>query len=257
MDVGQGLAVVVQTMNHVLVYDAGPSYGENFDAGEGILVPYLRSQGLSHLDALIISHNDRDHAGGVKGLVGAMTIDYVWWGEPARTKALARAQQSQSTYSKSCHEMPGWEWDQVKFRFLTWPISPDTKPNNHSCVLLIDYLGQTILLPGDIDQQVERHLVQQGNLPATLNLLLAAHHGSRTSSATVFVEHLRPAQVVFSAGYRNQHGHPHPLVVERFAHAGSQTFSTAESGAIEFTWAQGAQVEIVEYRHLRRRYWHQ
>lgn len=257
MDVGQGLAVVVQTMHHVLVYDAGPSYGEDFDAGEGILVPYLHSQGLSHLDALIISHNDRDHAGGVKGLMGAMAVDHIWWGEPARTHALAVVQQPNPKHSRSCHDMPSWEWDQVKFRFLTWPISPNTKPNNYSCVLLIDYQGQTILLPGDIDQQVERQLMLQGDLPATLNLLLAAHHGSRTSSSTAFVEYLRPTQVVFSAGYRNQHGHPHPLVVERFAQVGSLTFSTAESGAIEFIWAQGEAVEIVEYRHRQRRYWHQ
>lgn len=252
MDVGQGLAVVVQTQGRTLVYDAGPAFGDSFDAGAGILLPYLRAEGVGHIDTLVISHNDNDHAGGVGGLLDNIAVDSVLWGEtpPARLWALPEK-------NASCHEAAPWQWDGVNFQFLTWPISAGAKSNDRSCVLLVEYAGQTLLLPGDIGTAIEQRLLNAGQVPAGIDLLLAAHHGSRSSSAAAFVEFIQAKQVIYSAGYRNSHGHPHPIVVERFNTAGSRAFNTANSGALEFIWRRDQPLEIVEYRVKQRRYWHQ
>lgn len=252
MDVGQGLAVVIQTPSHSLIYDVGPAYGDSFDAGSGILAPYLRQQGLTQVDKLVISHNDSDHAGGLQGLLEAVEVGHVYWGEPARPGPTAMPESA-----TNCHTQPPWEWDQVRFRFLSRPLFAGTKPNDSSCVLLVEYRDQTILLPGDISQTVEQLLLAGDQLPPNINLLLAAHHGSRSSSSPAFVTHTRPEMVVFSAGYRNQHGHPHPKVVARFDAVASRTFNTAQTGALEFIWDADKPVQVIEYRQRQRRYWHQ
>lgn len=252
MDVGQGLAVVVQTPNHTLVYDAGPAYGESFDAGSAIVLPYLRRQNVGRVDKLVISHNDSDHAGGMNGLRNGIKVEHIYWGEPVRA-----GQPPLPQPASNCHIEPPWQWDEVTFRFLAWPQYPQTKSNDFSCVLLIEYAGQAILLPGDSSASVERRLLAGDDLPEAVALLLAGHHGSRTSSSAAFVKHVRPQMVVFSAGYRNQHGHPHPAVAARFQESGSRAFNTAHSGALEFIWEKQKPVQVIEYRQQQQRYWYQ
>jgi competence protein ComEC len=187
------------------------------------------------------------------GLVDGIAIDQVFWGEPPAARKISLPEPN-----TSCHTAPSWQWDEVTFQFLAWPSSSEAKANNQSCVLLVKYANQTLLLPGDIDQTIERQLLDSGELPAAdITLLLAAHHGSRTSSSSVFVNYVQAERVVYSAGYRNQHGHPHPDVVERFEAVGSQAFNTSTSGALEFIWQPDKPLEVIEYRRKQRRYWHQ
>jgi len=122
---------------------------------------------------------------------------------------------------------------------------------------LIRYLDQTILLPGDIESRVENHLLDDEKIPQHLTVLLAAHHGSRTSSSVRFVNFTRPQYVVYSAGYRSQHGHPHPHVRERFQALQTRELNTAESGAIIFEWSVSGNLDVYEYRNEKRRYWFQ
>lgn len=251
LDVGQGLAVVVETPEQILLYDAGPAYSEKFDAGAAILVPYLRQRGLSTLDKLVVSHNDMDHAGGLVGVLENMKVAEVIVGEPDKTSPnlLTNARFS------DCHQYPPWSWGEVTFRFLATVPSLRTNANNRSCVLLIEYAGQSILLPGDIEGRVELQLVRSGELPTDLSVVLASHHGSRSSSWDEFVGHVRPVYVVYSAGFRSQHGHPHKDVVERYANHGAAAFNTATSGALSFVWRDGALQSVGEYRRTQRRYW--
>ncbi|MET0357408.1 MAG: DNA internalization-related competence protein ComEC/Rec2 [Cellvibrio sp.] len=247
-DVGQGTAVLIRTPNHQLLYDTGPLYTENFDAGSGIIAPYLQSQGLRNLNALVVSHNDQDHSGGLAGVLSVMGVGQLFLGEPDKYVL-----KESSPVVVNCHSQSPWQWDDVKFSFITWPISDNAKANNHSCVLLVEYMEHKILLAGDIEKEVERILLSQQSLPA-VDILLAPHHGSQTSSTAEFVARVNPRYVIYSAGFRNQHGHPHKDVQARYTNIGSVPLNTAYSGALDFVWNEGVQ-EIKEYRHFARRYW--
>jgi competence protein ComEC len=124
-------------------------------------------------------------------------------------------------------------------------------------VLLIEYDGQRILLPGDIESSAEWALLRGDELPGNLTLLLAAHHGSRSSSNPAFVTYTQPEWVVYSTGYKNQHGHPHPLVQERFDAQDSRSLNTAIQGAILFRWWPGQHLQISATRQQQRRYWYE
>ncbi len=247
-DVGQGTAVLIRTPNHQLLYDTGPIYTENFDAGSGIVVPYLNGQGLSYLDSLIVSHNDLDHSGGLPGVLAATKVGHLWLGEPDKFHG-----QNGDPIAEDCHAQQPWQWDQVSFRFITFPIQSNAKANNHSCVLMVEFNGHKILLTGDIEKDVERSLISQESL-TSVDVLLAPHHGSHTSSTAEFVAQLQPKTVVYSAGFHNQHGHPHKDIQARYEAIGSMPLNTALDGALEFKW-QGETTSLIRYRQGSRHYW--
>jgi competence protein ComEC len=251
LDVGQGSAIVVQVGKQTLVYDVGPKYTDSFDAGSGIVAPYLYSQGLHYIDRLVVSHGDMDHAGGLTGLLEKISVDQLFAGE------LEKIPQEipNRIEMQNCHQIPEWQWQAVHFQFLQFPRLARASANNHSCVLLISYGEHHILLPGDIETAVENQLIRDQQLPEKLHLLLAAHHGSRTSSGAGFVNKMQPEIVVYSAGYRSQHGHPHLQVRQRYQAVGSREINTAESGAILFEWDQNKLQRVREYRLFNRRYW--
>ncbi len=252
MDVGQGTAVVVQVKEKTLVYDTGPKYTESFDAGGAILVPYLFSQAIDKVDVLVVSHSDMDHAGGLDSFLNKVDAKQLLMGDIENTgKNL-----SQPIAIESCHQQQAWQWQRVSFEFLPVTLGRTSSDNNKSCVLLIRYGDQTILLPGDIETRIENQLLATQKIPDKLTLLLAAHHGSRTSSGARFVSATKPQFVVYSAGYRSQHGHPHPQVRKRFQAVGSREFNTADSGAIIVEWfSPTVPPRISEYRKTHARYW--
>lgn len=251
MDVGQGTAVVVQVKDKTLVYDTGPKYTDSFDAGGAILAPYLFSQGISTIDALVVSHNDLDHAGGMNSFLDKVNTRAIMLGDMENTSFVQRDFAAVG----NCHQQSPWRWHQVSFEFLPVSIARRTTDNNKSCVLLVRYRNQTVLLPGDIETRVEHQLLSDNKIPADLTVLLAAHHGSRTSSGLKFIRHTRPQFVVYSAGYRSQHGHPHPQVRKRFAAINSRELNTAESGALIFEWFDDEAMKFSEYRKTSRKYW--
>ncbi len=251
LDVGQGTAVVVRVAEQTLVYDTGPKFTDNFDAGSGIVAPYLYAQGIHHVEQLVVSHGDMDHAGGLIGLLEKVSVDQLLAGEPTKIPQAAK----NIAEPQNCHQTPAWYWQSVRFEFLSFVQLARASANNRSCVLLISYGEQHILLPGDIETSVENQLLYTQQLPQKLQLLLAAHHGSRTSSGVGFVNKMQPEIVVYSAGYRSQHGHPHPQVRQRYQSVGSREMNTAESGALVFEWDQHQLQQVYEYRQARRRYW--
>lgn len=251
LDVGQGTAVVVQVGKSILVYDTGPKYTDGFNAGSGIVAPYLYAQGINHIDRLVVSHGDMDHAGGLTGLLEKVSVHKLFAGEPEKIPQSI----SNTIDAQNCHQISEWYWQTVRFQFLPYPQLARASANNHSCVLLISYGEQHILLPGDIETSVENQLIRAQQLPEKLTLLLAAHHGSRTSSGLGFVNDMQPDVVVYSAGYRSQHGHPHINVRRRFQAVGAREINTAEAGAILFEWDQAQLQTLREYRTFNRRYW--
>lgn len=254
LDVGQGTAIVVQAGNHTLVYDTGPQYTRSFDAGSAIVAPYLFAQGIRRIDYLVVSHWDMDHAGGLNGLLDKMaakqlSISQLLIGESVRTA------NPNLPIARNCHDFPPWKWQAIEFRFLAVPMQARNNANNHSCVLLISYGAEQIVLPGDIETRIEHQLLNQ--LHGQFALVVAAHHGSRTSSGQAWVQQTRPRYVVYSAGYRNQHGHPHAQVQARYHTAGSEGINTAESGAVIFRWRNGQLLSVTRQRQQARRYWYE
>lgn len=241
LDVGQGLAVVLRTRRHVLVYDTGPRWSPDFDAGRAVVVPYLRSLGVQAVDTLVVSHDDIDHAGGSPSLLREMTVRRRYAGEGAAGDATA------------CRAGTSWTRDGVRFAFL-WPADASARnDNNRSCVLRVTSAHGTVLLAGDLLADAERRLVATGAaLDATV--LVAPHHGSRSSSGRRFVDAVSPRIVVFSAGYRNHFGHPAPEVVERYRRAGAEPWLTADAGAVTVKFGNEG-VDVSGFRVSNRSWW--
>lgn len=247
-DVGQGTAVVIRDNDHTLVYDVGAKFSEKLNAATGIVLPYLQANGLTRIDHLIISHWDQDHAGGFSEFIPRMKVGEILVGEPSR-------EQHPHTEFSNCHTYAPWQYGNIQFEFLVTEESLKGSANNRSCVLLVKTPHHRFLLPGDLEAKGEWALLRTQLLPQNLDVLLAGHHGSRSSSNPSFVKYLSPRYVVYSAGYKNAYRHPNHQVVERFEAVKSLPFNTASDGAIRFTEMPNGELIVEKAREQKRRYW--
>lgn len=254
LDVGQGLAVVVQTAQHALLYDTGPAFGPAADSGNRVIAPYLRAAGVRRLDALVLSHDDSDHTGGALSVLQALPVAWLLSTLPDMDPLPLVAEAA-----TQCYAGQAWEWDGVRFEVLHPPrASYDARmrSNDRGCVLKVTAAGGTVLLPADVERRSEQALLASGATLAA-DVLVAGHHGSRTSSTPAFVEAVSPRAVIFPVGYRNRFGHPHQDVVARFAERGAALYRTDRDGAVLVNVVAGRAIEIGRYRALRQRYWHE
>lgn len=277
LDVGQGLAVLLRTHRHAMLYDTGPGLGADYDLATTQVIPVLGRQGIRRLDRLVLSHLDSDHAGGLESVLEALPVARVM--APSSLAGVA-------VPVSVCAAGQSWTWDGVAFRIL-WPdphpapdskSAPDPRPtsdpqtapdqqtvsvlsvpptgNNGSCVLQVSAGGQRVMLPGDIDAAVERTLVLRHGEALRSSLLVAAHHGSDTSSGFAWLKTVAPRVSVFSAGYRNGFGHPAAAVQSRHGLLGIVTRNTAASGWLRFELHPGqALAPALQFRQSVRRYW--
>ncbi len=257
IDVGQGMAVLVEGRGFRLLYDTGPRQGSDADAGARVIVPWLRARGITRLDALVLSHDDDDHVGGASSILAAMTVDRVYGALPAM-HPLVHA----SPRFVPCRRGEGWQWHRTRFAWLH--PGPDVdhegrrvKDNARSCVLRIDGPAGSVLLPGDIEARQEKALLADAG-PSRLkaDVLIAPHHGSLTSSTPEFVAAVDPALVVFQVGYRNPFRHPRPEVVARYAARCAQTVRTDAAGAVTIRLLPEQPIALTRWRERARRYWH-
>ena len=242
LDVGQGLAVLVRTARHALLYDAGPAYGGQANAGARVVVPYLRAVGVDALDALVLTHRDRDHTGGAAAVQAALPVARLLSSIPELPGERCRAGQA-------------WEWDGVRFVMLH-PLAadyldPGRKSNRMSCVLRVGDGLDAVLLTADLEAADEAALLARSPLASAL--LVAPHHGGKGSSTPEFIAAVGARQVVFSAGYRNPFNHPHPAVLERYA--ASYQWRTDRDGALHVVLGPGG-AEVSAWRETYRRYWY-
>lgn len=224
LEVGQGLSIVLEDQGEVMVYDVGAKFSESFDIGSRVVAPYLRYRGYDNIDELIVSHGDNDHSGGLHGLVRQMSVN--------NTRA-----------NHVNNASPCLRGETFKLKTFTvevlWPTADSlgmSNTNNESCVVSLRNSAFTILLPGDIEKQVEHRLIEEGLLPRDVDVLIAPHHGSKTSSSKEFLDYVNPKSVVFSAGYQNRYHHPAPEVVNRYREAGATVWNTADDGAVIFSF---------------------
>ena len=254
LDVGQGLSVLARTEKHALLYDAGPAFNAFSDSGKRVILPYLRGEGIAALDALVVSHDDRDHSGGVGSVLEAVPVG-VLWSSLSPDHALLAA----SAWRAPCVAGRKWLWDGVSFEFLHPPAEAPAgraaRANNQSCVLRIEGPAGRVLLTGDIERAAERELLRNAPRLLPAEALLVPHHGSATSSMPEFVKQVAPRHAVFAVGHRNRFGHPREDVLARYREAGSELRRTDTGGAIQLRFAPGASRVDAE-RDRARRYWH-
>ncbi len=252
IDVGQGTAILVRTAGHALLYDTGAAFADG-DAGERIVVPYLRASGTGELDGVVVSHDDSDHSGGLRSVLRDVPTGWLLHALPAGSALLPAAPAP-----RRCARGQRWQWDGVQFAVLNPPpqahVQDDRRDNDFSCVLRVEAGGNSLLITGDAERRGELELLES-DADIAAGVLVAGHHGSRTSSLPEFVERVRPQHVVFTVGYRNRFGHPHPQVVARFREADANILRSDTGGLIRLTFGE-AGVVASEYRPTHRRYWH-
>lgn len=247
-DVGQGMAVVVRTARHTLLYDTGPRQAPGVDAGGRVLLPLLHSLGVRRLDRVVVSHDDSDHAGGVAAIARAHPEADLLTSAPPDAAARYGLQQRQP-----CTAGQHWRWDGVDFRIVSpLPADAPSSDNARSCVLHVAARGASVLLTGDLDQRQERAL-QRADLLPYADVLLVPHHGSKTSSSEALLDTVMPRAAVVQAGYRNPHGHPHPAVLARYAERGIAVWRTDQQGAL--LWRDSAPDTFVARREAKPHYW--
>jgi competence protein ComEC len=245
LDVGQGLAVVLETHTHVMLFDTGPSTFGGADAGADIVLPFLRLRGQRRLDRVMVSHADNDHAGGLGALQRGLQID---------TLSLSPLQAWPSTVER-CAAGQRWRWDDVEFEVLhPAPGAADGLENNASCVLRVSAGGHHVLLTGDIEAPAEAALVAQDAALAA-EVLLVPHHGSATSSSAPFLDKVAPRTAVLSVGYRNRFGLPSAAVMARYAARGVPVLDTRHTGAITLD-VDDSGIQFTQFRAQTARYWH-
>ena len=243
LEVGHGLASVVQTRNHLLVYDAGPRYASGFDTGESVVVPFLQQAGIDAIDILIISHGDNDHFGGHGAVLAQFAAGRILTSVPTKIPT-----------SEKCHAGQSWNWDEVRFEMLSPPRqSTGVTGNDASCVLKVSSEFGALLLTGDIGKPTEAALARAG-FDLAADVLQVPHHGSKTSSTEAFLSRVRPAVAVAGIGYLNRYGHPHKLVSARYARRQIPVYNTADEGAISVFFS-AAGIALHGHRGVHRRYW--
>ncbi|MCG8380931.1 MAG: DNA internalization-related competence protein ComEC/Rec2 [Gammaproteobacteria bacterium] len=259
LDVGQGLSAVVRTQSHTLLFDAGPRFSAHFNAGQAVVMPFLRSKGVKALDTIVISHLDNDHLGGAEAVLQLVPAEKLIAGYAAGEDA-----QLLNRPYESCQRGQSWKWDGVHFEFLHPPADHQyERRNNRSCVLKIDSNAGSILLTGDIERQAEKVLLNYvGSELGALeklrsDLLVAPHHGSLTSSTQPFVEAVNAQYVLFPSGHLNRFDFPNEEIVARYQSSGAKIMKTGADGAISFYTApeEGA-FRFETYRINSKRYWY-
>lgn len=263
LDVGQGLATVISTRHHTLIYDTGAQFSPQLDCGQQIVIPYLILEKIKKIDTLVVSHGDNDHAGGAMAILKQWPVEKLYTSDPDRFTKRERNQaefsfttealQSKITPPTECVAGTQWEWDGVKFEFLHPPPDPLFKANNQSCVLKVSSQHGAVLFPGDIEKSAEQWLVENSPQKLASSILIVPHHGSKTSSTLSFIEAIHPQLAILSYGYLNRYHHPDSLVIERYHNAQIVTLNTVNSGAI--SCIVGSKGFWSQYRAQHQEFW--
>ena len=244
LDVGQGLAVVVTTRQHVLVYDFGPRFGD-FSLGEAVVLPHILGENLSNIDAAVLSHGANDHVGGFPAVADQFEIRRQFSGDPKAVEGI------------SCHTLPqpNWTWDGVDFTFLNSRPANVRNENDFSCVLQIKGEHGSALLTGDIEMAAEAALVKRYGMGLSTDVLQIPHHGSKTSSTNSFLKATSPDYALLSRGRRNRFRHPSREVINRYDIEQIHIWDTAKEGQIDLQ-STGRGWEVRTFSAASARFWH-
>ncbi len=245
LDVGQGLAVVVRTRHHLLLYDTGPGFRSGFNTGWAVIIPFLNSYGINKIDLIIQSHGDNDHIGGLEDVLDNIKVEKILSSVPAQIDFNAM---------QACHAGQKWTWDSVEFEILSPDKTGTLAGNNASCVLKVGNGRNSVLIPGDIENKAETLLLARSSTPINTTVLIAPHHGSATSSSHGFLRSVSPDYVIVSAGFLNRYRLPKQDIIDRYKHFGIKTLNTADTGAISIQFDKN-NFTITTERGKSSRFW--
>tara|TARA_B100001094_G_scaffold329764_1_gene393255 strand:- start:5835 stop:8087 length:2253 start_codon:yes stop_codon:yes gene_type:complete len=248
LDVGQGLAFVIERNQHALIYDTGAAYPSGFSYAERVIDPFLKSRGIQEVDTLIVSHVDNDHAGGVRYLKDAYPQAQLI-ANPDLKRQTAAA-KSVKKADRLCLPQK-WQWMGLDLEII-WPDVPRSS-NFYSCVVSIKDHHQHLLLTGDLNQKAEKKLLEKMQ-KLSVDILQVPHHGSRTSSSRTFLEQLKPDMALISSGLDNIYGFPHPDILSRYQKQEIKILNTAYLGQVSFRFMP-SEVKVSSYRHDQGNYW--
>ena len=250
LDVGQGSATLIEFPGGQTLLVDGGGFPDNalFDVGERIIAPLLRRRKILTVDYLILSHPSSDHMNGLHYIVSHFRPHLLLWsGIPAETasgraffdliqrKAVRTIIPESETFDM---EIGGVRLAVVSPAGLPRgrrSIFSPADTNNTSLVLRLSFGNRSVLLPGDIETAAEQELVQRLGTTLQSTVLLAPHHGSRTSSSAGFIAAVRPQAVIISCGVQNAYGFPHPRVLTRYRAAGCALFRTDRNGSVSLS----------------------
>lgn len=254
LDVGQGLAVMVQTAHHQLLYDTGPQFSSQSDSGSRIIVPFLRGQGIEQLNGLMVSHNDVDHSGGMASVLAQIPVQWVASALPDTIEIPSNIEHMK------CYAGQYWVWDEVIFEVLHPTLASyedvEIKDNNRSCVLKISSAYGSLLLSGDIEKEAEAQLLENAYEKLLSDILVTPHHGSKTSSSSDFVDAVSPKSVIYTVGYLNRFKHPHALTMRKYAAINATPYRSDFSGAISISFREASLMTMNEWRKTHTKYWY-
>jgi competence protein ComEC len=267
LDIGQGTAVLIETTSKTLLYDTGPIQGKKDDAGQRVILPYLRGRGIEKVDRMVISHSDSDHVGGAASLLNQVSFDSMMGSLPSNNTLLLNL-QSREIPGLPCRFGQHWNWDGVEF--LIWHPHEETlfqdqysmKPNEMSCVLEIRNQNHSLWLTGDVEKRGESEIADRLDDVALNSIgdrdlvFMAPHHGSKTSSSLELLKKLNPKIAFAQNGYRNRYGHPHPTVIARYTSLGIPFYQTPRTGAQIWSFNSDPQISIKFWRRELNRLWH-
>lgn len=247
LDVGQGMASVIHTKSHTLIYDVGTRMSDRFDMGKLVVIPYLKKKGVTTVDMMILSHDNLDHRGGANTIIQEIYVK----------KILSSDIHILSNHKVAiCVTGQSWQWDGVDFEILSPDKGSQMNDNNQSCVLRVSNKYHSILLTGDIQKKAEKNLLNKSAKKLKSEVLTVPHHGSKTSSTLAFIKAVSPSLAVIPVGYRNRFGHPKTTVLERYLNMDITIMDTANAGAIEVNFpAAEKEISAVGYRSLNQHFW--
>lgn len=246
LDVGQGDAICIRQGDHAVLLDGGDSsrYG---DQGASVVLPYLRKMGVDQLDAVIVSHPDRDHSGGLLSVCEALEVKTLYVstekGEGAFEELLDCAEEK-GAFIRTLRSGQRFGVGEMEFEVL-WPRNDRQaeEGNEGSLVLRLEWEDFSACFMGDVGQEVEELLVKQQRIEKT-DLLKVAHHGSKTGTGSAFLSDLRPEIALISAGVSNPYGHPAEETLERLERFGTKVYTTKEQGALTVTVAPEGSMRV-------------
>ncbi|PGZ09052.1 DNA internalization-related competence protein ComEC/Rec2 [Bacillus cereus] len=250
IDVGQGDAILIRLPYDKGVYliDTGGTLQLNkeewqrkkheFSVGYDILVPFLQKEGIKTIDKLIVTHGDADHIGAALDLLSSITVKEVVFGQKEQDAVLEKVLKKKALEKRvnisKVKEGESWSVNGAEFVVLA-PNGKESNENDSSIVIWAKFGGVTWLFTGDLEEGGESRLVSK--YPALrADVLKVAHHGSKTSSISAFLNLIQPSIAIISVGERNRYGHPHKEVIERFEKMDIEIWRTDKQGAISYVF---------------------